>query len=79
MEYNKHNKWFMDWNYWKWSWDVFNRITKYNKCVYKCKRGRYSNVVTTLNQVLGQRNIEAMYMRGSIAGQGGFSFILDVV
>jgi hypothetical protein len=34
--------------------------------------------VTTLNQVLGQ-NIEAMYMRGSIAGQGGFSFILDVV
>jgi hypothetical protein len=39
------------------------------------KRGRYSNVVTTLNQVLGQRNIEAMYMRGSIAGQGGFSFL----
>jgi hypothetical protein len=66
----------MDWNYWKWSWDVFNRITKYNKCVYKCKKGRYSNVVTTLNQVLGQ-NIK-LYMRGS-AGQGGFSFILDVV
>jgi hypothetical protein len=38
------------------------------------KRGRYSNVVTTLNQVLGKRNIEAMYMRGSIAGQGGFFY-----
>jgi hypothetical protein len=25
------------------------------------KKSRYSNVVTTLNQVLGQRNIEAMY------------------
>lgn len=38
------------------------------------KRARYANVVTTLNQVLGQRNIEAMFFRGSVAGQGGFFF-----
>jgi hypothetical protein len=34
--------------------------------------------VTTLNQVLGQEILKQC-MRGSIAGQGGFSFILDVV
>lgn len=38
------------------------------------KRGRYANVVTTANQVLGQRNTEAMYFRGSISGTGGFYF-----
>lgn len=38
------------------------------------KRGRWANVVTTANQVLGQRNTEAMYFRGSVAGQGGFFF-----
>jgi hypothetical protein len=38
------------------------------------KRGRWANVVTTLNQVLGQRSTEAMFMRGSVAGQGGFFF-----
>jgi hypothetical protein len=38
------------------------------------KRARWANVVTTANQVLGQRNTEAMYMRGSVAGQGGFFF-----
>jgi len=38
------------------------------------KRARYANVVTTLNQVLGQRNTEAMFFRGSIANQGGFFF-----
>ncbi|MBI1171556.1 DUF2793 domain-containing protein [bacterium] len=38
------------------------------------KRGRWANVVTTTNQVLGQRNTEAMFMRGSVAGQGGFFF-----
>ena len=38
------------------------------------KRGVYSNVVTTLNQVLGQRNTEAMFFRGSVANQGGFFF-----
>jgi hypothetical protein len=61
----------------EWSWDVFNRITKYNKCVYKCKKGRYSNVVTTLNQVLGQEILKQCAW--FYAGQGGFSFILDVV
>lgn len=38
------------------------------------KRGRWANVVTTANQVLGQRNTEAMYFRGSISGAGGFFF-----
>lgn len=39
------------------------------------KRGRWANVVTTTNQVLGQRNTEAMYMVSpSTAGQGGFFF-----
>jgi hypothetical protein len=38
------------------------------------KRGRWANVVTTTNQVLGQRNTEAMYFRGGSTGQGGFFF-----
>jgi hypothetical protein len=38
------------------------------------KRARWSNVVTTANQVLGQRNTEAMYFRGNATGQGGFFF-----
>ena len=38
------------------------------------KRGRWANVVTTTNQVLWQRNTEAMYFRWSVAGQGGFFF-----
>ena len=38
------------------------------------KRGRWANVVTTTNQVLGQRNTEAMFFRGGTAGQGGFFF-----
>lgn len=38
------------------------------------KRGRWANVVTTLNQVIGQRNTEAMFTLGSAAGQGGFFF-----
>jgi hypothetical protein len=38
------------------------------------KRARWANVVTTVNQVLGQRNTEAMFMRGSVAGQGGFFY-----
>jgi hypothetical protein len=38
------------------------------------KRARYSNVVTTLNQVLGQRNTEAIFFRGNSTGQGGFYF-----
>jgi hypothetical protein len=38
------------------------------------KRARWANVVTTLNQVLGQRNTEAMFRRGSINGHGGFFF-----
>jgi len=38
------------------------------------KRARYTNIVTTLNQVLGQRNTEAIFFRGSAANQGGFFF-----
>lgn len=38
------------------------------------KRARYANVVTTTNQVLGQRNTEAMFFRGGLAGVGGFFF-----
>jgi hypothetical protein len=38
------------------------------------KRSRWANVITTANQVLGQRNTETMYFRGSVAGQGGFFF-----
>lgn len=38
------------------------------------RRSRYSNVVTTLNQILGQRNSEAMFFRGNTANQGGFFF-----
>jgi len=38
------------------------------------KRARYANVITTANQVLGQRNTEAMFFRGGATGQGGFFF-----
>lgn len=38
------------------------------------KRGRWSNVVTTLNQVLGMRNTEALWYRGDAASKGGFFF-----
>lgn len=38
------------------------------------KRARYSNIVTTLNQVLGQRMTENIFWRGSAAGQGGWFF-----
>ena len=38
------------------------------------KRSRYSNVVTTANQILGQRNTDAIFFRGGTAGQGGFFF-----
>lgn len=38
------------------------------------KRGRWANVVTTTNQVLGQRNTEALFFRGITAGQGGWFF-----
>lgn len=39
------------------------------------KRARYANVVTTTNQVLGQRNTEAIFFRGSaVSGAGGFKF-----
>lgn len=38
------------------------------------KRARYSNVVTTTNQVLGQRNSETVFFRGNATNQGGFFF-----
>lgn len=39
-----------------------------------CKRGRWANVATTTNQVLGQRNTEAMFFRGAATEHGGFFF-----
>jgi len=38
------------------------------------KRARYTNIITTANQDIGQRSSELMYFRGSVAGQGGFFF-----
>jgi len=38
------------------------------------RRARYANVVTTTNQVLGQRNADAIFFRGAATGQGGFFF-----
>jgi len=44
-----------------------------NSTLYtQMKRARYSNVATTTNQVLGQRNTEAMWWRGDSAGEGGY-------
>ncbi len=39
-----------------------------------CKRGRWANVVTTTNQVLGQRNTEPMFFRWASAKHWGFFF-----
>lgn len=36
------------------------------------RRARYANVVTTTDQVLGQRNTENVWFRGAAAGQGGY-------
>lgn len=41
------------------------------------KRARYANVATTTNQVLGQRNTEALWWRGDSAGEGGFYTCAD--
>lgn len=38
------------------------------------RRARWANVVTTVNQVLGQRNTELMFYRSNAAQQGGFFF-----
>jgi len=38
------------------------------------KRARMANIITTTNQVIGQRNTELMYQLGGTAGQGGFFF-----
>lgn len=38
------------------------------------KRARWANIATTANQVLGQRNTEAMFFIGSATGRGGFFF-----
>ena len=52
---------------------TFANVLPSNSTVYtQQKRARYSNVVTTANQVLGQRNTEALWWRGDSAGEGGF-------
>ena len=38
------------------------------------KRARWANIVTTANQVLGQRNTEAMFLRGTTYGGGFFMY-----
>ena len=38
------------------------------------RRGTWANIITTANQVLGQRTTEAQFFIGSNAGQGGFFF-----
>lgn len=38
------------------------------------RRGTWANVITTLNQVLGQRNTEGLFYRGNTGNQGGFLF-----
>lgn len=42
------------------------------------KRSRYANVVTTINQVLGQRNTETMFFRGNSVNQGGYFFFARI-
>jgi hypothetical protein len=42
------------------------------------KRARYANIATTANQVLGQRNTEAMFFRGASTEQGGFFFFARI-
>ncbi len=54
---------------------TFNRSLPTTTNLYtSVARARYANVVTTTNQVLGQRNTEAIFFRGSVASQGGFFF-----
>jgi hypothetical protein len=58
---------------------TYTRALPISTAVYtSIVRSRYSNVVTTLNQVLGCRNTEAMFTRGSLSRQGGFFFYARV-
>lgn len=41
------------------------------------KRGTYANVVTTLNQQVGQRQTDSMYFMGNASGQGGFFMVIQ--
>ena len=38
------------------------------------RRSTYANVITTLNQILGQSSAQNSFFRGSVSGQGGFFF-----
>jgi len=51
-----------------------NRLPTLTNLYTTMKRGSYASVATTLNQVLGQRNVDLMYFRGSAVNQGGFFF-----
>jgi hypothetical protein len=68
-------------NWWVWLGSVgattgtFSRALPTATEVYtSIVRSRYANVVTTLNQVLGCRNTEAMFTRGSLSRQGGLFY-----
>lgn len=52
---------------------TFANTNPSNSTLYtQMKRALYSNVITTTNQVLGQRNTEEMWWRGDSAGEGGY-------
>lgn len=51
-----------------------NTLPSFTNIYTSLRRARYANVVTTTNQILGQRGTEAMYFRGSIPSTGGFFF-----
>ncbi|MEO6109720.1 MAG: hypothetical protein ABIP50_01775 [Candidatus Saccharimonadales bacterium] len=51
-----------------------NTLPTFTNVYTSVRRARYANVITTTNQILGQRGSEAMYFRGSISSTGGFFF-----
>ena len=59
---------------WAWAWTYATVLPTTTNVYTASKRATYANVVTTANQVLGQRNTEAMFMRWGVAGQWGFFF-----
>lgn len=59
---------------WAWAGTYTTALPTTTNKYTLCKRGRWANVVTTTNQVLGQRNTEALFFRWASAWHGGFFF-----
>lgn len=59
---------------WAWAGTYANWLPTTTSLYTIQKRGRWANVVTTLNQVLGQRNTEATYFRWASAWHWWFFF-----